>query len=601
MTMQNKKQSKIWFFFKSIGSGRITVLTLAAFVVAFMELAGIFSIVPYIAILSNPSLLETNKYLAWLYKFSGAASPSNFMIILGIAIILILLSKNLLTGFAKYLQYKFSYRVQHVLASKLLASYLAKEYSFFTTHNTSLLLRNVVSISDSLVRGILVPMLMLLTDIMVLCFITVALLLVEPMAVLLVVVVFGGLTVVTHKLLTKKITRLGDVRNTTSGKLHEIIAQSMQGIRDVKILQKERFFMKKFDKTSLELTNGDAVFMTSMEIPPLIHEFVGLTAIVFLVILMIRWKVEFQSIIPMISFFVVAAYRISPIIGRLSHSLQSLKYYDHAMEIFYNDLVMCEQDDAGKFDEHEGSERIAFNDSIVLQGISYRYSGGVQALKNINLTIHKNKAVAFVGGSGAGKTTLVDILAGFLEPQEGSIEVDGVKVTQANKKAWTRSIGYIPQNIYLMDSSFKNNIAFGVEEDAVDQGRFDKAVRISQLEQVIKDAGGREADLGERGIRLSGGQSQRVGIARSLYNDPDLLIMDEATAALDNKTEAEIVDNLEKLTKEKTVIVVAHRLTTIKECDVIFVMKDGEVVDSGTYDGLLESSEYFRELAREVK
>lgn len=597
---------KILFFFSAVGKKKTTLLLFTSLSMGFLELLNIGLLAPFVSILANPTLLHSNKHLRSAYDWSGAADDRSFLIRLGIVIILTLLLKNAYTALVKSLNFKITWNAQHSIARILLNSYVSRDYDYFTKTDSALLLRNVSAVTGALVNGVIAPTISLVTDFLILLT-TLSMLLVVDWKITLAVGLILAISVfVIQFSLRKIISRLGELKDKSSAEIFYLLSQTFQGIKDVKILNKEEHFKAEFEKASINHTRAEIAYSTLGSLPSLIIEFIGISLIVLLVLLMLSQGTAIQSILPLISFFVLAAYRLLPAASRVAPSLYSIRFYSFAMNIVYDELKSnLEMDHFKPADTdtltHRETAGLPFKAKIEIKDVSFRYENTSRdVLNQVTLDIPLRSSTAFVGASGSGKTTFADVLMLLLKYNSGTITVDGVPLTDENAANWRKNIGYIPQQIYLCDDTLAANIAFGVARDQMDSERLANAIRMAQLEGVVKNLPeGTRTLIGERGVRLSGGQRQRIGIARALYHDPELIIMDEATSALDNLTEGEIVSELKTLSKQKTLIIIAHRLSTVRDCDIIHLMDQGKIIVSGNYEQLLAQSEAFRRLARE--
>jgi ATP-binding cassette, subfamily B, bacterial PglK len=361
-------------------------------------------------------------------------------------------------------------------------------------------------------------------------------------------------------------------------------------------MNRQNWFVVKFQK-SMKLLSKTEIFREtiSQSVRP-IMESIAVIGMLFIVLFLLQQGHSIGILASILALFALAIQRLLPAINSIVGEYNKLRYHVYSVKPVYEDIINFRK--YSKENKKENIEKTTLKDKIELKNISYTYpESKEEVLKNISLSIPKEKAVGFVGATGSGKTTLIDLILGLLEPTKGNILVDG-KDIRNNLKAWHKNIGYIPQFIYLSDDTIANNIAFGLTEKEIDQEKLKEAIEASQLDEFVKRLpNGLDTFIGERGIRLSGGQRQRVGIARALYNNPEILVMDEATSSLDNITEKFVIQAIENLKKERTVIIIAHRLTTVKNCDKLYLIKDGRIIDEGTYEELLKNNGDFKLMA----
>jgi ATP-binding cassette, subfamily B, bacterial PglK len=446
--------------------------------------------------------------------------------------------------------------------------------------------------------GVLMPALTLLTELIVVIFIFILLVYIEPFSSVLALIILSTAIASFNKLIREKINQLGLIRQRHYSQIVKTVNQSLGGIKETKVLGRENLFLQDFSYNLSKYSYADMSASYTRQTPSLFIETIILISVILIVLLTIVQGKSSQSVFPLISLFAIAALRIMPSAKRISSTLPLITYYKHSVDSIYNEIRILEETPIKKLGEVNQAAS-SFQSKIELKDISYKYPNAkVEALQNIDLTIRKGTSTAFVGSSGAGKTTIVDILLGLLTPCKGKVLIDGQEI-QPHLRSWQHQIGYIPQKIYLSDENIRQNVAFGLPESDINNDQVWAALEAAQLDQFIKSLPDElDTMVGERGVRLSGGQQQRIGIARALYHNPNVLVMDEATAALDNTTEQEFVKALDHLTGEKTLIIIAHRLTTIKKCEDIHLLESGKITASGTYSELLKSSKIFREMAQ---
>ncbi|MFA5774601.1 MAG: ABC transporter ATP-binding protein, partial [Ilumatobacteraceae bacterium] len=455
--------------------------------------------------------------------------------------------------------------------------YLRQPYSFHLTRNSAQLIRNSQN-SGMLVSGAIDPMLTILADVLVTVALFVLLVVLEPRGTIATVVVFGLSAWIFRQFTNKRIRRWGNAQNYHKGMILQHLQQGFGGVKDVKILGREDHFVEQYSDHLV----GTAVvlrrYSIAQALPRFGLEILTIMGLGVLVITMVGSNQELTDILPVLGLFAAAAFRLLPAVNRVINNLQIMNVSRPVLEDLYSDLAMPIMD-TGKRSEHEN-----FTDKIDVRDISFTYqSAAGSALSNVSMHVNRGEAVGLIGPSGSGKSTLVDVMLGLLAPQSGQVLVDG-KDIQINLRGWQDQIGYVPQSIYLTDDTLRRNVAFGLPKGDIDDGAVWAAIRSAQLEEFAASLpAGLETVVGERGVRLSGGQRQRIGIARALYHNPSVLVLDEATSSLDAETEHGVMQAVQILQGEKTVIIVAHRLSTVEYCDRLYRLEDSRIVDQGSF------------------
>lgn len=574
----------------------LLILTL---IMAILDTLGIASILPFISVVSNPQIIETNEYLLSVYKTSidmGVTSKQQFLFIFGTVVFILLLFSLFFKAITIYFQTRFALMREYSISKRLLEFYLHQPYTWFLHRNSSDLSKIILSEVNQVVNNILIPMINLITQSILAFAILSLLILFNP-----ILAFFAGLILIMSYLIifyfVKNIlSQFGHIRFQANSERFLIISEVFGATKDVKVRGLEQEYINRFSKPAEIYAKNQSLAYVIGQTPRYFLEAIAFGGLIILVLVLMLLGGSFDKIVPIIALYTFAGYRLMPALQQIYASSTQLRFSQPALYLLHKDLINSQQSKQIT----NNINIISINKSVELNDISFNYPNSKKfSLKNINLIIPAFTKVGIVGVTGSGKTTLVDLILGLLDPTKGTLSVDGVEIKNDNKRSWQRSIGYVPQQIYLSDASVANNIAFGIDIKNIDQQSLEKAAKIANLHDFVKNElpYGYNTIIGERGIRLSGGQRQRIGIARALYHNPQIFILDEATNALDNITEQAIMDAINNLGNKITVILITHRLKTIKNCDKIFFMQKGLLVKHGNYNELLENCEQFRKMA----
>ncbi len=571
-------KKKIEYIFSSHDKKMIIVLMILTVIGSVLELLGVTIFLPFVNIIMYPDYVKNNEILNWFYEKGGFSTVKGFEVFLCIVIIGIYITKNVYLIVQKNITYKFSFHLQKTLATKLLNSYMKEPYSFHLRKNVAQLQRalqeDVANFS-----GFVMQALELAAELGV-CFLLGIYLLTVSKTITVVVVGLLVICVLGFTFGTKQLSKgLGKDCQIYKAKIYQWINQSLGGIKEIKILGREDYFLDSYNLYYGKYTKALQILRLISMIPKYIVEAVCMTGLVFAIIIKIIFgEADMIHFIPQLTVFATAAFRLLPSVGRINGYVTQMLSYMPSIDLVYNDLKEIEKYKVKEAEETENNY-CQLNKKIYVDHVSFRYeSGNEEILHNVELTVPKGKMVAFIGTSGAGKTTMVDIILGLLEPNQGHVYADGIDIHR-NLAVWHKQIGYIPQTIYLADDTIRANIAFGVFENEIDDQAVARAMREAQLDEFVNTLPeGLNTYVGDRGVRLSGGQRQRIGIARALYHNPEILVLDEATSALDNETEAAVMNAIDGLHGMKTLMIIAHRLTTIRNADIIYEVTEGQVI-----------------------
>lgn len=575
--------TKLGYIFTAKDKRKIALLLVAVVIGSFLELLGVTIFMPFINIISNPQTIQRTWYLKLFYDGLHFSSTKNFMIALSCAIIAVYLIKNIYLIVEKNCIYKFSYSTQMRLSTRLLETYMKEPYTFHLNKNIASLQRTIQEDTGRFMQVILYFM-ELATELVVCLVLGVYLLFVSKSITIIVVsllVVFVG----TFLACTRRYSnQLGRDNQVYQGKIYQWMNQALGGIKEIKILERDSFFIDEYQKYYTKFARGLRLSRTISVLPKYLVEAVAITGLLIAIIVKMTFgEADLIYYIPQLTVFAVAAFRLMPSVGRINEYATNMLYAFPSVDLIYKDLVEIE--DYVEKQDHEVAEKWNLKNAIEVKEVTYYYPDTEEpVIDGASLTIQKGKTVAFIGASGAGKTTMVDIILGLLVPQKGVVMADEINVHE-KPKTFHAQIGYIPQVIYLSDDTIRNNIAFGIKEAQIDEAAVQAAVEKAQLTEFINSLPhGLDTIVGDRGVRLSGGQRQRIGIARALYHDPEILVLDEATSALDNETESAVMEAIDHLQGLKTMIIIAHRLTTIRNVDKIYEVGEGKVRERSKED-----------------
>jgi ATP-binding cassette, subfamily B, bacterial PglK len=573
------------------------VLTGVMVLVAFMEVIGISAVLMLLNVLSDPSLIRSSGTLGLLRDRTGLADEFSFMVVLAAGVLCVVLFGLAVKAGGTYASIRFASMRGYTIASRLLASYLSQPYTWFLTKNSSEIARNVLLEVDGLVSRVMAPAFRLVANSILVIAIVTLLMIVDPAITLLAAGLLGGSYALVYLALRERLRKIGIELMAAAGERFRVAQEATGGIKDVKLLGLEADYVTEFRKAAHRTARSQAAIGVVSELPRFALEAISFgTLLALILILLFRHDGSIAEIVPVLGVFALSVMRLLPALQQIYHALASIRGARAMLETIAADHAAA----IAPTGSPDAVQPIRLTQRVDLTGIKFTYASAARpALNGLDMTIGARTTIGIVGGTGAGKTTLVDLLLGLLTPDEGTISVDGTAIRPETLRAWQKALGYVPQSIYLIDDTIAANIAFGVAKDRIDMAAVERAARTAALHDFVSSELplGYQTVVGERGVRLSGGQRQRIGIARALYRDPALLIMDEATSALDNITERVVMEAVQNIRADKTIILIAHRLSTVRTCDTIFLLEHGQVVAQGSYDELVSGNETFRKMA----
>ena len=575
--------TKISYVLDAYTKMRLGLVLVIILIGGVAELVGVSIILPIINLAISPADIASNRYCRVISGVIGSDEPKAIMVALIIITCVVYVSKNIYLAWMNNVIYRFSTNVQRKMAVRLMKSYMRQPYSFFLKKNSSELIRSVSNDTASFQQAVINSLYILSNGVMC-CFLLGYLVATNWKITLLVLIVIIGCFLIVYLKVNRRMRRLGAESQKLSGYIIQALQEAFHGVKEIKILKREDFFVKKYEKNYAKNAEINRKANLMSILPKYIIETTVICSIlVYLAVITMR-EGGYSSYLGQLSIFAVSAFKLLPAVNAIYAYVSTLIYQRASIDLVYNDIREADMLDSS---DKKGGElkEIRGTGDIRVDNVSFRYENAEEdTLTNESLLIRSGQSVGLMGKSGGGKTTTVDIILGLLKPQSGSVYVGEQDISEMYA-SWLDHIGYIPQTIFLSDATIRENIAFGIPLDEIEDEKVNNAINEAQLREFVDSLPqGDMTEIGESGVRLSGGQRQRIGIARALYNDPEVLILDEATSALDNETEKAVMEAIDHLHGSKTLIIIAHRLSTIKNCDAIYEIKNGKAIGRESVD-----------------
>lgn len=588
----------IWGMFDRRERLQFAGLLILTFFMSVFEVLGVAVILPFLQILADPGSVSESTTLSWLRDLFGFRTETEIVTGFGVLAFLVILASMAVRGVATYVQIEFSLLRAYSIGARLLRGYLARPYLWFLTQHSADFGQALLDEVDRVIRESILPAVLLLSNLLVTLMIAGFIFVVEPavavVATILLVTVYGAV----YFLFRHPLARIGHDRFEVNRARFHTVHEATGGIKELKILGLERSVLERFQGPALRFAKLQSQGLLIGKLPRFALEAVSYGGFILLVlVIFLRGEGDITEALPLLGLIGMAGTKLFPALQQIYVNLSLLRLSTSSLEQLHQRLMSNPEplEAPPQVAPFQKFARIRF------ERIHFRYPGTDRSsLRDFSAEVGAQTTVGIVGGTGAGKTTLVDLLLGLLEPDEGGLRVDDVAIRGETVRSWQNVIGYVPQQIFLSDSTVAANIAFGVAPEQIDRAAVERAARIANLHDFVMTdlPQGYDTEVGERGVRLSGGQRQRIGIARALYRDPDVLVFDEATSALDNLTERAVMEAVNNLGRQKTIIMIAHRLSTVRNCDKIFLLEKGRLVAEGTYDELVATNETFRRMAQ---
>ncbi len=581
-------------------------LGVAMLVVGIGEMLGVASVLPFMQLIADPGALQSDSQIARLAQRLGFASKQDALFASGVFVLAIIALNNLLSASTQWLVQRYSWALNHRLSTDLLRSYLEQPYAFFLGRNTADLNRTLLGAVDLVNAGVIIPALQVATRGVTAALIIGVVAFADLKMAVLLGVAFGGAYGSVYAVVRRSQHRMGWEQFNNNGRRFLIAQEALGGIKDVKMLGREEEFLRRFDEPSRRYAVAAAHNQIVGRIPRYALETIAIGGILLVLLYAIRQGRDVAALLPQLTLYAFAAFRLMPALNELFSSVILIRFNTAALESLHDDLTerrrlgAAESFVTGTVTEHPP---VAASAPLVeLDRVGFRYAEADRAtLTGVSLAVERRQVIGLVGTTGAGKTTVVDLILGLLIPTSGAVRIDGIALSEHTSRAWRARCGYVPQVVFLSDDTIAANIAFGIPASEIDVAAVQRAAAIAQLHDFVSQLrDGYDTIIGERGVRMSGGQRQRIGIARAIYHDPEVLVMDEATNALDSVTETAVLDTINNLARQKTLIVIAHRLSTVRACDRIYLLEDGQVAAQGTFTELYDQHPQFRAMAGEA-
>jgi ABC-type multidrug transport system fused ATPase/permease subunit len=573
-------------------------LQLLVVLMSFTEIAGVVSIGPFMALVGDISQLEGEGFLAGVYRAIGLEKPRDFLFWLGIGVLVALTVAACISMFTIWHLSMYGARVGAELGNRLFKHYMHQPWLFHASGSSSQLTNRIAQETQRVTAQIINPLMQMNAKLVMSLFMALAIFLYNPLVAIAGLLLFSSAYTLLYTTIRRRLVRNGHHISEAQQMRFKLMGEGFGGIKDALLLGRQKIFTDRFQVQCEKFAAARGTTQALGQVPRYAMELIAFGGVIFLVLyLLSAHEGNLGEILPVLSVYVLAGFKLLPAFQQVYTGLSQIRGNLAAFDAVREDLRASSLTVATSFAPTD--QRLTSRNEIRFDNVVFGYPGKEEpALKNIDITIPANHVIGLVGTSGSGKSTAIDLLLGLMSPQEGRILIDGQPLTEENVRAWQNSLGFVSQSIFLADSSIRENIAFGLPPDAVDEEKVNRAANMAHLDEFLAELpNGLQTGVGERGVQLSGGQRQRIGIARALYHDADVLVFDEATSALDGITEKLIMDAIHNFSGLKTIVIIAHRLATVRGCDRIYMLESGSVSSSGTYSELIERSALFRKMS----
>ncbi|APE32096.1 multidrug ABC transporter ATP-binding protein [Halomonas aestuarii] len=577
---------------------RLLRLQVLVVLMAFAEVAGVVAIGPFMALVGDISRLQGEGALAQLYQATPFSDPADFLFWLGLAVLVALAGAAAVSMFTTWRLALYANQVGADLSVRLYKHYMQQPWLFHASGTSSQLTNQIAQECNRITDAVIQPLMMMSAKAVLVLVMALAIFLFNPYVALAGLAIFAGAYLVLYRTVRRNLARNGQAITRSNRERFKLMNEGFGGIKDTLLLGRQTEFNQRFEASSRIFGRAKGTTQALSQAPRYAMELIAFGAVIFLVLyLLAAHQGNLGTILPVLSIYALAGFKLLPAFQQIYTSVAQLRGNLAAFDSLEEDLKASQHATTGTPAEKAG--HLVPRHVIRLDKVIFHYPSKEEAaLNGLSLTLPVNQVIGLVGASGSGKSTAIDLLLGLIEPEHGTLSVDGQLLGPENKRAWQNSLGFVPQSIFLADASIRENIAFGLPPERIDEARVEKAARLAHLDELLERLPeGLDTPVGERGVQLSGGQRQRIGIARALYGDADVLVLDEATSALDGITEKQVMDAIHDFSGKKTIIMIAHRLATVKQCDCIYLMANGQVVDKGSYDELVFRNEVFRLMA----
>jgi len=579
---------------------QLIILQILVVLMALAEIVGVASIGPFMALIGDVDILMGNNPLADLYQISGLTKPYDFILWVGLSVLLLLTIGALISMFTIWRLSLFAQKTGTEIGDRLFKHYMHQPWLFHASKSSAQLTKQIATETERVTANIITPLMQMNERIIMALLMLFQIFIFNPKIMILGLVVFVCAYALLYNLIKIKLTLNGQTISDASLQRFKLMSEGFGGIKEVLLLGRQRDFVERFEANGKKLAYSLGSTLGLSQVPRYFMELIGFGSVIFLVLYLSRnYEGDLGSILPVLSVYSLAGLKLLPVFQTTYGSIAQIRGSLSAFETIKGDLEASQEKVKQEIKITSLKEHFSAQESIKLENIEFSYPGKRKsALTQLNMEIPVNSVVGLVGSSGSGKSTAIDILLGLIKPDRGQLLIDGEPLSPSQIRAWQNTLGFVPQSIFLTDSSILENIAFGLAANNIDMERAKRVIKLVHLDELIQQLpDGLNTTVGERGVQLSGGQRQRIGIARSLYHNAEVLIFDEATSALDGITEKLVMDTIHEFSGSKTIIMVAHRFTTIQKCDIIFFMEEGKIADKGTYDELMERNETFKKMS----